>query len=124
MGTLTKTKPKMAVSPVTVATELHALEAEEKRIAARKEELRTALFKSLKEQGVASVKLTDGTLYMVSKRHSLEPLLTMKDEAWKWAQEHNALKINVTKAFQILRHQLETPKFFRIKTTEYLVVRR
>jgi hypothetical protein len=124
MGTLTKNNPQVALSPVTVATELRAIEAEEKRIAARKEELRKQLFDSLKKQGVVSVKLKDGTNYIISKRHSLEPLLTMKEQAWKWALEHNAIKIDNSKAFQILRHQLYMPNLFRLKTTEYLVVRR
>jgi hypothetical protein len=113
-----------ALSPATVATELRAIEAEEKRLVERKEELRKKLFDSLKKQGVVSVKLKDGTIYMVSKRHSLEPLFTMKEQAMKWALEHNAVKIDTAKSFQILRHQLEMPKFFKIKTTEYLVVRR
>ena len=113
-----------ALSPVTVATELRAIEAEEKRLTTRKEELRKQLFDSLKKQGVASVKLKDGTLYLVGKRDSLEPLMTMKAQAYQWALEHNSLKIDTMKAFQILRHQLDLPKFFRIKTTEYLIVRR
>src|SRR3954467_4192242 len=109
------TKNKVALSPITVATELHAIEAEERRLTARKEELRKQLFDNPKKQGVASVKLKDGTQYIISKRHSLKPLLTMKDEAWKWAVEHNALKLDDSKAFKILRHQIDTPKFFRVK---------
>jgi hypothetical protein len=124
MGSLTKGKPLAAISLITVATELHAIQTEQKRLKEREEELRAALFDSLKSQGVASVKLKDGTQYVVAKRHSLEPLQTMKEQAWKWAVEHNALKLDTSKAFKILRHQLDTPKFFRIKMTEYLVVRR
>jgi hypothetical protein len=112
------------LSPVTVATQLHALEAEEKRIAVRKEELRKQLFDGLKAQGVVSVKLKNGTHYILNKRHTLEPLMTMKDQAMSWALEHNAVKIDTAKSFQILRHQLDMPKFFRVKTTEYLTVRR
>src|SRR4051812_15686571 len=124
MANLTRSKPKLAISPVTVATELHAIQTEQKRLKEREEELRAALFDSLKQQGVKSVKLEDETIYLRSERHSLEPLLTMRDEAWKWAVEHNALKLDSSKAFKILRHQLEMPKFFRVKTSEYLVVRR
>src|SRR4051812_46263819 len=123
MANSTKTKP-LAVSSVTVATELHAIQAEQRRLKGREEELRAQLFKSLKQQGVKSVRLDDGTMYMRSERHSLEALMTMKDKAYKWALEHNALKIDTAKSFQILRHELEMPKFFRVKTNEYLVVRR
>src|SRR5918998_1140240 len=120
MAISTKSRTQTALSPVTVATELHAIQAEQKRLKEREDELRAALFESLRSQGVASVKLQDGTQYVVAKRHSLEPLLTMKEQAWKWALEHNALKLDTSKAFKILRHQLDTPKFFKVKTTEYL----
>ena len=112
------------LSPVTVATELHAIEMQEAAIKVRREQLREALFESLKAQGVKSVKLNDGTMYLRSERHTLKPVSTRKEEAWQWAAEHNALKIDTPKAFQILRRELKLPRFFKVEKSEYLIVRR
>jgi hypothetical protein len=112
------------LSPLSVATELHAIELQEAAIKVRKEQLREVLFESLKHQGVKSVRLEDGSMYLRSERHTLKPVSTRKEEAWQWAAEHNALKLDTAKAFQILRRELKLPKFFRIEKSEYLVVRR
>src|SRR5215207_9646128 len=112
------------LSPVTVATELHAIEMQEEALKLRKEELREVLFESLKHQGVKSVRLDDGTMYLRSERHTMKSVPKYAEDAWKWAAEHYALKIDTTKCHKILSRELKTPRFFKVERSEYLVVRR
>jgi hypothetical protein len=112
------------ISPLTVATELHAIEMQEAAIKVRKEQLREVLFESLKHQGVKSVRLDDGTMYLRSERHTLKPVPKYAEDAWKWAAEHYALRIDTTKCHKILSRELKMPRFFKVEKTEYLVVRR
>jgi hypothetical protein len=90
----------------------------------RKEQLREVLFESLKHQGVKSVKLEDGTVYLRSERHTLKPVTKYAEDAWKWAAEHNALKIDTNRCHKILSRELKLPRCFRVDKSEYLVVRR
>lgn len=112
------------LSPLSVATELHAIELQEAAIKVRKEQLREVLFESLKYQGVKSVRLDDGTVYLRSERHTLKPVPKYAEDAWKWAATHYALKIDTTKAHKILSRELKLPRFFKVDKSEYLVVRR
>jgi hypothetical protein len=112
------------LSPLSVATELHAIELQEAQIKVRKEQLREVLFESLKHQGVKSVKLEDGTVYLRSERHTLKPVPKYQEQAWAWAAEHNSLKIDTTRAYRILSRELKLPRCFRVHKSEYLVVRR
>jgi hypothetical protein len=112
------------ISPVTVATELRAIEMQEAALKVRKEQLREVLFESLKHQGVKSVKLEDGTMYLRSERHTLKPVAKYQEQAWAWAAEHNCFKIDTTRAHKILSRELKLPRFFKVERAEYLVVRR
>ena len=111
-----------ALKPVTVATKLAIIEARLEKLAELREAYRKQLFDVLKHQGVKSVKLDNGSMYLRSERHTLKPV--DKEAAMAWATEHHALKIDAAKAFQILRRELELPSFFKVDKAEYLVVRR
>jgi hypothetical protein len=113
-----------ALSPLTAATELYAIEERLADLSARKEELKKALFDNLKKQGVKSVKLNNGAMYLRSARHTLKPVKGREAEAYAWASDHHSLKIDTAKGFQILRRELSLPPFFKVEKAEYLVVRR
>lgn len=115
------TKP----APVTVATQLYAIQ--EQRIALQEEEekLREKLLKNLKAQHVKSVKLEDGTVFTIAERQTLTVVGVFSDKAQLWAEDNYAMKIDTAKALKILRRSLKKmPKFFSVKSSEYLTVRR
>lgn len=86
-------------------------------------DLRARLLANLKEQGVSSVRLDNGTTFTITHRETLKPKNIEK--AMAWAQENNALKIDTTKATAILRRSIKLPSFFKMeKGEEYLVVKR
>src|SRR4051794_24941840 len=113
-----------AFSPLTIATRLHSIQLEKAKLAAEEEQLKEVLFESLKRQGVKSVRLTNGVMYLRSYRRTLKPIRGKEDQAWQWAADHNCLKIDTSKSLKVLGRELHLPEFFRIDPSEYLVVRR
>ena len=114
---------KKELTSTTLATQLFAIQEEKEALEAREKELRKALLTSLQEQGVKFVRLDNGTSFTRSHRETLK----VKDEekARAWAEEHYCLKIDTTKAMQILRREMKLPKFFtRVIGEEYLTVKK
>jgi hypothetical protein len=110
------------LQPTTMASELFAVQQTLAPLVAREKELKESLFLSLKKQKVRSVKLDDGTLYTIAVRGTLEE--KDKEKARDWAEKNYCLKLDTTKALKILRRELKLPRFFAIKKTEYLVIKR
>lgn len=115
-------KSIIKATPLTLATRLRTIQAAKAIMEAEEKEVRDGLLASLKNQGVKSVKLEDGSVFTRSTRSTLK----VKDptKAWIWAEEHTSLKIDTAKAMKILRRELKLPKFFEKVDTEYLTVRK
>lgn len=110
-------------APITVATELYAIQEQRLALQEQEEKLRAKLLKNLKAQHVKSVKLEDGTVFTIAERQTLR--VTEGDEALLWAEDNYAMKIDTAKALKLLRRSLKkVPKFFKITSSEYLTVRR
>src|SRR5579859_5492853 len=97
-----------AIKPVTLATELFAIEAEMKSLEEqykqqvkpleeRKDALRKSLLANLREQGVKSLKLDNGTVYVRAFKTTLK--VHDDHEAMEWAAANNSLKVDTTKAW-------------------------
>lgn len=118
-----KTKEVSAANQLTAAENLYAVQEQIKFLQEREDELKAELIANLKEQGVSHVRLENGTTFTRSHRETLK----VKDEekAWKWATEHNCLKIDSGKAMTILRRELKMPKFFtRVIGEDYLTIKK
>ncbi len=102
----------------TVATELLEVEDELAPLVERQKNLKQFLFNALKKQKAKSLKLEDGTLYVISDRQTLD--VADEKKAWDWAEKNYMLKIDTSKAMKVLRRELKMPKFFKVKKTEYL----
>ena len=112
---------------LSLATRLHAIEREIEYLETDKKMLRDELLLLLKKQGVKSVKLEDGTLYLRAEKTTLKVKkgVNSEDDAWKWAMANNAVKIDTNVAWKILRRSLKKmPKFFVKSTSEYLTIKR
>ncbi len=78
----------------------------------------------MKAQGVKFVKLDGGETYSRAERKTLTIVKGFEDKAIAWAQQHNALKVDTTKAKEILRHSFDpVPLGFKETTTEYLIAK-
>lgn len=106
---------------LTLASELRAIQEAKEHLAERENIIKAELLTSLKKQGVRQIRLEDGTMYVRSERKRL--VIGNEKKAQEWAEEHNCLKIDSTKALEIFRH-LDKPEFFKVGLTEYLTVRR
>lgn len=118
---------KIAVIPkhdLSVAEELHRVQDALKPMLEREKELKEALLLNLKSQGVKSVKLDNGTIYVRALRVALKVKKGDEDAAWAWAEKNNSLKIDTGTAKKILMRKLEKlPKFFVRSETEYLSIK-
>lgn len=118
MKTLQKTEEH------SVATLLYKTQREIEPLLKLEKELKETLFKSLKSQKVRSLKLEDGTTYIISERQTLK--VKDEDKAWEWAMEnpHARLKIDSGAALLVFRKELKLPKFFSKTVSEYLTIKR
>lgn len=107
---------------MTVASRLKVLQQEIKTLQDEEDALRAELLAQLKTQNVKSLRLEDGTIFTISHRETLKPKNIEK--AFAWAQENNALTIDLKKAREILRHSIKTSSFFKIeKGNEFLIIK-
>ena len=120
-------KQKAAITPlppVTLAANLYAVRGQILVLQEQEQELRDRLLSSLQAQGVRMVRLDDGTIFMRSLRSTLKVKVGEGEAAFKWGSERGLLKLDTTKALQVLRRELKrVPKFFERKETEYLSIR-
>lgn len=120
---MAKTSKLATVEPQTLATQLYTIQDDIRILREREEFVKNALLKDLKKQHVKSVKLEDGTHFIISLRQTLK--IKDEDKARVWAEKNYCVKIDNQKALRILRRSLKRlPGFFSLKTTEYLTVRR
>lgn len=112
------------LSQVSIATELYQVQQEMTELKEREDELRGVLLESMQKQGVGFVRLDNGTSFTRAHRESLKIKDTQKATAW--AEKHDCLKVDTTKAFKILRRELKPlPKFFeRVVGDDYLTIKR
>lgn len=116
-------KPALQNNNLTLAEKLFTLEEQRAFIEQQEDEVRGELLANLQEQGVKFVKLTNGTSYSVEYRTDLKVKKGKEEKAFAWATENNALKVDTTKARQILRRIIKLPPFFELKKgAEYLKV--
>ena len=106
----------------TIAQELYDIEHDIELFDARAKLLRAELLENLTSQGVRRIDLQSGDSYVVSKRQTLEVKDVAKAEAW--ADSNSCWKLDTTKAWKVLRRELKLPKFFGVKETEYLTIKR
>lgn len=99
-----------------VMARIATLEEEEKK-------LRAELFDNLKRQGVKSVKLEDGTLFVITERQTLKVKDPEKAFAWAMENPQARMKIDTAAALSVFRKELKMPKFFTKVTTEYLTIK-
>lgn len=85
------------------------------------DQLSEMLIKELTNQGWKNVKLDTGEVFTKAVRQSLQ--ITDETLALKWGIEHEAIKVDTTKATKIMRRQIALPDGFEMKETEYLSVR-
>src|SRR3569623_564802 len=112
-------------APITVATQLYAITEKRQALQAEEDKLKAKLLKNLKDQHVKSIKLEDGTVFTIAERQPLSVVAGFSDEAQLWAEDNYAMKVDTTKALAILRRSLKKlPRFFKMKSSEYLTVRR
>ena len=112
-------------APITVATQLYAITEKRLALQAEEDKLKAKLLKNLKDQHVKSIKLEDGTVFTIAERQTLSVVAGFSDEAQLWAEDNYAMKVDTTKALAILRRSLKKlPRFFKMKSSEYLTVRR
>lgn len=110
-------------------------EEEEKimeRLSPLKEErdrLQLLLMQKFDEEGIASIKASDGTNYSKAIRKSVNVLNPI--EADKWAIEHNWAKINLKAAERAILGLLESPErvaevsnIFELRETPYVSIRK
>lgn len=91
---------------------------------AKKEELRAALLDNLRMQGVKTLKLDNGTVYVRAFRTTLK--VALDAPAMEWAAANNSIKVDTTKAMKILKLTGMTdnlPAGFVRQDTEYLTVK-
>jgi hypothetical protein len=106
---------------LNLASELHHIERLLGELEARKDGIRERLLANLKEQGVKSVRLDNGDLYVRAERMKL----IVKDErkAMAWALENPEARMKLdTSAALIVARQGE--KCFEVGRTEYLTIKR
>lgn len=100
-----------------------ALKMEEiKPLEEAEENLREQLLQQLSTQGWKHIKLDSGEIFTKAVRQTIKIVDEVK--AIAWATKHNAIKVDTTKAKEILRHEMETPSWMEYKETEYLSVRK
>jgi hypothetical protein len=119
------------IKPITIATELSGVEAQIeaieralKPLIEQKEALRGALLENLRVQGVKTLKLDNGTIYVRAFRTTLK--VHDDHEAMQWAAANNSLKVDTTKAMKILKLTGQSdnlPAGFERQDTEYLTVK-
>lgn len=105
----------------TIAEALYNVEVMIANLEEKKDEFRTQLMQNLKEQGVKSVRLDNGDMYIRAQRLKL----VIKDEgkARVWALENPEarMKLDTSAALEVARLGV---KFFEVGHTEYLQIKR
>jgi hypothetical protein len=86
------------------------------------EELREELLEEMKLTAMRDLKLETGEMFVRSERVSFKVL--NEQRALDWAKEHNALKLDTTKANKLLKREFNLPAGFEEQRTEYLSVRK
>lgn len=126
MAQKTKTTKALKVHDQTtaasLASQLHTAIFHRKEWEAEEKKLRDQLLDNMKKQGVKTVKLDDGTLYVRATRSTI----TVVDDkaADEWAKQNNCLKVDTAKALKIVRlRQEDLPKFFKQSDTEFLTIK-
>jgi hypothetical protein len=106
---------------LTLAEELYAIEYRIAGLEERKDAIREQLMQNLKEQGVKSVRLENGDMYIRAERMKL----VIKDErkAMQWALENPEarMKLDTSAALTVARMG---EKCFGVGSTEYLTIKR
>lgn len=108
---------------LTVASKLYEVQREIALLQEDEKTLKDELLKSLKKQHVKSVKLDDGSHFIITERQTLK----VKDEekAKAWLDENYCWKADTGKALKILRRSLKkVPSFFKVESSEYLTIKK
>lgn len=106
----------------SLATQLYQTELGIAALEKDKEVLRAALLNMLKVQGVRSVKLDNGDMYVRAERGSL--IIKDPTKALAFAKKSYALKIDTTKILKLIKPMLKPPTFFEIGRSEHLRILR
>lgn len=119
---MAKTKNEVG-EPLTLAAQLYTVQGQIAFLKEQEDALKESLMELMKSQGVKTLKLEDGTLFMRSERQTLK----IKDEeaAKGWLDENYCWKPDTGKALQLVRRSLKKlPKFFSVSTSEYLTIKK
>lgn len=111
------------VEPRTLATELALIQGQMGLLKEREDEIKEALLATLQHQGVQSIKLENGTMYVRNQRTSLK--VKNEAKAWAWAMENPTarMKVDTAAALAVFRKELKLPTFFTKTTSEYLSIK-
>lgn len=119
----TKEIAQVETHPLTLAEELYTIQGQMAFLKEQEDEIRAKLLLNLQEQGIKSVKLSDGTSYIRTERQTLK--IKDEDKAKKWLDDNFAWKPDTGKALKILRRSLKKlPSYFTVSVSEFLTVKR
>lgn len=118
---MTRKKDIVVVTPLTIAEQLRIVEEKAEVLEEKRQELRSALLESLKRQGVKSVRLDSGDMYVRASRARL--VVTNQSAAMAWGRENPEarMKLDSSAAIEAVKRDLVT--FGSLAYTEYLTIR-
>ena|SRR3990167_2265716 len=105
------TKP---LSTMTLASHLYLVQQQKAALEEKEKELKAELLGILKQQRVKSVKLDDGTMFII-REGNRKVTIKNQDKAEKYLDEMNCWKLDNQKLLAIFGRQLKIPSFFKIE---------